>query len=417
MIKKQILMLIAIMLISTSAFSQKAELKAADKAVKKQDYATALSVLNQAEGLIANADAKSKAKYYYLKGMALYADGTKPENIDGVAEAFNQLLTVEEESGNATYSTSAGKILTELIQKIAEDAQKEFTSANAMKDSETYLRAAKGYERVYLLSPTDTSFLYNSALVSALGKGYEKSNRQYQQLLDLGYTGVYTVYKATNIVNGEPKYYNSKSEMDKEVKIGISENSSVETTDSKVSAMHKAMASNYSALEETDKALEAIGKAREINPKDYYLIIDEANIYFKKGDNITYKEKLEEAISINPSDPVLYFNVGVMNTEQGKFEEARKSYEVAIEKDPNYGDAYNAIGNLILQDLEKVQKELDANAANFTAYDRIKEEKWIPILQEALPFIEKSYEINNDDIVMKQLNSLYENLGMDKRVN
>ncbi|MBV1888368.1 MAG: hypothetical protein KUG51_03670, partial [Urechidicola sp.] len=242
MLKKQILMLVAILFIGVSAFSQKSELKAADKAVKKEDYAAALSALNSVESLIASADAKSQAKFYYLKGMALYANGTKPNNIDEVASTFNKLIEVEKASGTSTYSVEAGATLNTIINNTAKNAQKAYETAKTMNDDGSYVKAAKGYERVYVLSPSDTAYLHNSAILLAKGKAYEKSNEQYQQLLDMGYTGITTIYSAVSIVNDQPKYYNSKTEMDRDVKLGVSKEPKIETLKSKKNEIIKAIA-------------------------------------------------------------------------------------------------------------------------------------------------------------------------------
>ncbi len=417
MIKKQILMLVASILIGVSAFSQKSELKAADKAVKKGDYATALAAVNQAESLVANADSKTQAKFYYLKGMALYADGNNSENIDAVAEAFNQLLTIEQKSGSSTYSEAAGEILEKLITEVAETAQKDFESARAMNDSEGYNKAARGYERVYLLSPKDTSFLYNSALVSSIGKDYEKSNEQYQRLVDMGYTGVYTVYKATSKVDGEDMIFASEKDMDLKVKIGVADNPKIETSESKVNDMIIAIAKNHVAMGQDDKALEVFAVARENNPNDATLITEEAYAYYRLGNNEMFKQKLEEAIKFNPTDPNLYYNIGVTSMNIGDAESAKKSFEKVVELDPEYSQAYLNLGALVLDAEQEVLDELNANASNFAKYDRIKAEKLLPIYKEAIPYYEKAYEFDQDEPTKNLLNTLYENLGMEKRID
>jgi len=74
--KRQVLILSALF-ISMTVFGQKNELKTAEKAIKSNDFAAAIAAINQAEGLIANADQKTKAKFYYLKGKALYQNGSE----------------------------------------------------------------------------------------------------------------------------------------------------------------------------------------------------------------------------------------------------------------------------------------------------------------------------------------------------
>ena len=414
---KQIGIIALALIISVASFSQKSELKAADKAIKKEDFTAAMSALNSAEGLIANAEAKYQAKYYYLKGMALYANGTKPANIDDVATAFNKLIAIEQKSGDNTYSQTAGVTLNEIINKAAEDAQKAYKSASAMKDDAGYVKAAKNYERVFILSPTDTAYLNNSALLLAVGKAYEKSNEQYQQLLDMGYTGIETTYNAISTVNDEVISFKSQKDMNQKVKLGIAKDPKTEITKSKVNDIIKSIATNYSRMGDDEKALEAIERAREANPNDYDLVIEEANVYYRLGNNAMFKEKLEEAIKMNPTDPNLYFNVGVMNMNLGDNEAATISFKKAVELNPDFGDAYNNLGAMALDKAKPVQEELDANAMNFKKYDKIKEEKLLPIYKEALVYYEKAQELIPDDEALKNLvNSLYENLEIDKKV-
>ena len=95
--KRLIIMLIAFA-VSFATFAQKDELKAAEKALKKTDYAAAKVPIDNAEALIANTDDKTKAKFYYLKGET-YAGLTKTdptmENFEIASISFNTLLEIE----------------------------------------------------------------------------------------------------------------------------------------------------------------------------------------------------------------------------------------------------------------------------------------------------------------------------------
>jgi hypothetical protein len=53
---------------------------------------------------------------------------------------------------------------------------------------------------------------------------------------------------------------------------------------------------------------------------------------------------------------------------------------------------------------------------NFDKADQIKIEKMLPILNESLPFLEKAYEMQPSEGAKIQLNSLYENLSMEKHI-
>ncbi|MEX0595732.1 MAG: hypothetical protein WD512_04460, partial [Candidatus Paceibacterota bacterium] len=60
-----------------------------------------------------------------------------------------------------------------------------------------------------------------------------------------------------------------------------------------------------------DEAKNAFADARKINPKDVSLIISEANLYYNLGDFVTYKKIIEEAATKNPTNPELFYNLGV----------------------------------------------------------------------------------------------------------
>ena len=413
MIKKQLIMMSLSLFVGLATFAQKKELKAADKALIKKDYAGALSAISQAQGLIANADAKSKAKFYFIKGMALYGNGSN-SNVEVVAEALNKVLDLEK--GKATsYSSQAAQTLNNIATRLKDNAYKSFQSANASLNADDYKIAANGYLEVYKLMPTDTISLYSAAYLNYYGKDYQKSVDQFQQLLDVKFNGSSTIYKAISIVNGEDVIYNTKKEMDNQVRLKIVDNATVETTPSKVNDIIKYMALDYVGLGENEKALAAIAKARLISPNDFNLIINEANVYYEMGNNAKYTEKIEEALSIEPNNAGLHYNVGTLSMDIDS-EKAKKHLLKAIELKPDYAEAYGNMGNLVLKKADAVQKEMDANAMNFAKYDELKLTKKYPILKESLPYLEKSYELNPTDFAKKQLNSIYDTLDMEKRV-
>ena len=161
MIKKQLIVLSLSLFVGLATFAQKSELKAADKALKKKDYASALSAITQAESLIANADAKSKAKFYFIKGMALYGNGSNLK-IDAIADALNKVMEIEK--GKATsYSAQASQTLNNIAVELKDKAYKSFQTANASLNADDYKTAANNYVDVYQLMPADTVSLYSSA--------------------------------------------------------------------------------------------------------------------------------------------------------------------------------------------------------------------------------------------------------------
>lgn len=413
--RKQLIILSAFF-ISMTLFAQNDELKTAEKAVKSNDFATAITAINQAEGLIANADQKTKAKFYYLKGMALYQNGAPQANIEQVGAAFNQLISYENETNKPKYSAEVGQLLNKMIVSVAESASNNYNKAIETKENTDYLKAAKEFQQVYALSPRDTSYLDNAALVYYFAKDYDTSIKLYEQLLDLKYTGITTVYVATDKASGEDVVYGDKKAMDLQVKLGLAQNPREEKKDSRREMIFKNLAQNYSDKGNNEKALEIISKGRTEFPSSYSLLIDEANIYYKAGDNAKFKERLEEAIRLNPTEPTLYYNVGVMNMDQKNIDEAIKNFEKAIELKPDYADAYNNIGAAIIEKAAPIIDEMNKSLADFKKYDKLQAQQF-DIYRKALPYYEKAYELNPNSInVVQTLMGLYENLDMSAKL-
>lgn len=409
--KKRLLILSAIF-ISMTVFGQKNELKTAEKAIKSGDFESAIQAINQAEGLIANADQKTKAKFYYLKGKALYQNGSNQADIMKIGDAFNQLIDYEKGIKSFKYSDEIGELLNKLVQDVAGKASEDYDIAAQSKLPEDFIESAKGFHAVYVLSPTDTSFLDNAALLFNFGKDYETSKNLYEELLELGYTGISTSYIATNKTDGEEVTYSDKKSRDLQVKLGIAENPREEVRDSRREIVYKNLAQNYVSLEDSDRALEVISAGREEFPNSYSLLIDEANIYYHAGDNMKFKEKLEEAINLNPTEPTLYYNVGVMNMEQENTDEAVLNFRKAIELKPDYADAYNNIGAVIIEKANSIIEEMNNNLSNFEKYDKLQAQQF-EIYREAIPYYENAYKYDNKNIsVIQTLMGLYQNLEM-----
>ncbi|MBL4744858.1 MAG: tetratricopeptide repeat protein [Flavobacteriaceae bacterium] len=408
--------IVSALFVGMAVSAQKSEIKTAEKAVKSSDYPAALSALSQAEGLINEANAKKyKAKFLYLKAMATYANGASKDKMS-VGEAFKEVISYEKEMGKQKYSTEVEGLLSTLIFDLKETATDFYKEGAKTKDLETFNVAGKGFYEAYLLNPADTSSVDNAAMSYYAGKKYDKSMELYKFLLEKGYTGIYTQFIAKSKETGEVQLFNDEKTMKFQVKVGLVVEPETVVKESRRAGILARIARIHIAKEDNDNALIAIGVAREANPGDYSLLIDEANIYYRKGDTQKFKEKLEEAITLNPTDATLYYNVGVMNLDQKNIEEAIRNFKKAVELKPDYGDAYNNIGAAILQKAEVVVEEMNENSMDFDKYDAIKANKLDPIYREALPFYEKSYELSPSDSVRATLNGIYENLEMEKRV-
>ena len=70
-------------------------------------------------------------------------------------------------------------------------------------------------------------------------------------------------------------------------------------------------------------------------------------MYIKLERMDKFGELMIEAVELDPTNPVLFFNLGVVNANEDKIEAAIKFYKKAIELDPAYGDAYLNLGSYL----------------------------------------------------------------------
>ncbi|MDJ0645151.1 MAG: tetratricopeptide repeat protein [Flavobacteriaceae bacterium] len=404
--------LLAVM-IGFSAGAQKDELKAAEKALKGGDAAAAKSAISEAEGKLED---KYKGKFYFLKAKTYYDIAKKNTDAgayDTAAQAFQDLMAHENQTGKKKYTAEAQPMLQQLISDVSNKGIKEYQT----KD---FANAKKSLYQTYTLSKTDTTFLEYAANAAYLDKDFDTALKHFKSLKDLGYTGITTQYTAVNVESGERENLGSKAQMDLMVKTKQYKEPETKVTPSKRPTIIKNLAIILVEKGETENAMQAIKEAREADPSDIGMLITEANVLLKMGKKDEFKAAMEEATKSDPNNPVLHFNIGVINQEQGKIAEAKANYNKAIELDPNYSDAYLNLGSAMLEKDKELVEEMNNNLSNFKKYDQIKA-KQVELYKEVIPVYEKAFNMKKkeegkpDPEIARTLMSLYENVGMDDK--
>jgi tetratricopeptide (TPR) repeat protein len=397
--KKQIVVALAL-LIGAFSFAQKKELKAVEKAIKGNNFAEAKSVLTQIESLIGSADAKTQSKYYLLKGEALYANGAG-SNVD-FENAIENLDKVGPE-----YSSEINEIKAGMLQSI-------LTKANTSLEDQDYASSSKGFEYAYKLSPKDTMYLYFAASTAVNGQDYDTALKMYEELKDLGYTGIAEEYYAFNKEEGKEELFGSKQLRDISVKAGTHVKPEDRMTDSKLSEIVKNIALIYISQEKNEKAIEAMKDARAINPDDLNLLLAEANVHYKMGHIDRFKELMQEATSLNPTDPELQFNLGVLSFESGDKESAKSYYQKAIDLDPGYINAQINMAALILDSEQAIvdqMNNLGTSAADDKKYDELKAKRQ-QVYKDAIPYLKAALETDPNNLqAAKTLMNIYSAVG------
>jgi tetratricopeptide (TPR) repeat protein len=401
--KKQFIVALAL-LVSTLSFSQKSELKTAEKAIKSGNFADAKSAIESAESLIANADDKLKAKFYFLKGKALYADGKGADaDIKKAIESFNMVQKVEG-STKGKYGSSIGELKSNMLNNF-------LTKANAALQSKDYAASAIDFNNAYRMSPNDTLYLYYAASTAVSGQDYGTSLKYYEELRDLGYQGVAMEYTAVNKESGEVENFDNKEIRDLSLKAGTHIVPKDKESDSKSAEIVKNIALIHLSNGDNEKAIDAMKLAREQNPDDLGLLISEANVQLKMGNKDRFKELMEEATTKDPDNAELQYNLGVIAAEAGESEAAKKYYEKAISLDPSYVDAYNNMAVIILSEdapLIEEMNTLGTSSADNKRYDELRAERQ-KIFEAAIPYLETTFKLKPKDIqAAKTLMNIYQ---------
>lgn len=346
-------------------------------------------------------DDKTKAKFYYLQVQAL--NGTK--KYEDAAKAFSNLTETEKKSGKKKYVALAKPIVDQMTVAISRRAASLFT-----KDKD-YVNAAKDFLLAYVIDPTDTASLQNSALSSYNAQDFEASLEKYMKLKDLNYTGIRTIYYAKEKETGIERNLGSKTQRDNMVRLGQFKEPRDDVSTSKRGDIIKNIALLLNKTGKTDEAITMIQKVRAENPNDLSLLLTEADFYIKLKKMDKFGEMMEKAIKLDPNNPVLFYNLGIINGDRkGKEEEAIKYFKKAIELKPDYADAYISVYRLIMLKENAINKQMEG-LTDFDKYDELQAKK-VLIYKEALPFLEKGDSLKRSEDTVKILKSLYEILEM-----
>ncbi|MBT4062918.1 MAG: tetratricopeptide repeat protein [Flavobacteriaceae bacterium] len=393
------------------SYGQRKELRQAEKLLDQSFYNEALNVLSQIEPMIDGVDQKYQAHYYYLEGWALKGDSKFNESVASLKKAI--------EIDNKIKLNKYAEESSFLIEQVEADL---VNSAVADNKKEDYKSASKKLYDAYLINPdkeNNINYLYYAASSAVNAKEYDISLEYYLFLKNMGYTGITSEFFVTPVESGiEEKVTETEYNLFKSSKDHT--NPRIGKTESRLPEIVKNIALIYVQKGEVDLAISAIKEAREINPEDVNLLLSEADLYIKLGDKLKFKELMQEAITKDPNNAILYYNLGVINGDQGKFEDAMTYYKKALELDNSYAPTYLNIVGLILEGesglVEKMNAIVTSNKRSDQAiYDALELERE-NLYNDCLPYLEKLIEIDPKNIeALKTAKNIYYTVGENEK--
>ena len=403
--KKQVLS-VALGMCTMVTFAQKNELKSAEKAIKSQDYAAAITSVGAAERVISNADAKLKSKFYFLKGQA-YA-GKK--DYKTAAKAYNDLFAFEKQVGKMRYTDKAMPMLNVLKNELNEKA----FSLNEAKD---YKGSSKAFYLRYTLDKKDTMFLANAAQLALQGKNYTSAFNLYTELTATGYTGIRDVFEATDKATGKKVSFNSQKEMGFMVKSGAYINPSSTKTKSKRASISKSMVSILTQQKKYDEAIALIKKMRVVEPDNLDLLLSEAFLYNDLEQPLKFEALMKEATAKDPTNPDLFFNIGIVNYNEKKVDEAAKYFTKALELKADYPKGNWMLANtLLLKDEPIVAKMNDLPMSDMKGYEKLQKERDV-LFNSIMPILEKADAAERNVSSVRLLIGVYEQLEKTEKAD
>ena len=398
------IIVIIIMFTTVFGFSQKKELRNAEKRLNEGFYNEALDILSQIEGVIISSEQKYQAHYYYLLGWANKGD----TNYDDAVPLLRKAIDLDNFD---KYTEDAGILIDQIEIELVNLAVQD-------NKNEDFISASKRLYDAYLINPDkdeNVNYLYFAASSSVNGNDYQVALEYYNKLKKMNYTGIVSEYFITPVETqieekvSETEYNLFKSSKDYT-------NQRVGKTESRLPEIVKNIALIYVQLGETDMAVTAIEDARKIRPDDLNLLLSEADLYMKLGNKEKFKTLMQEAITKDPDNAILYYNLGVINVEQGEFEDAMNYYKKSLELDPNYASTYLNLVGLILEGEEVLVEQMNELAtsnkrSDFEKYDKLKQDRE-DLYASCLPYLEKLIEIDPTNIeALKTAKNIYYTVG------
>ena len=273
----------------------------------------------------------------------------------------------------------------------------------------------KSLEAAYNVSKRDTLYLYNAALVATEAKSYDIALNFYEELIDLGYTGISINYYATEKESGKEQVFQDMKSRDFSVDVL---NTHISPRDEMAESVEidilRSIAAIYRTKEDFDNSLKFLERAKSIDSLDINLILLESNIRWEMGEVDMYQSLITKALEIEPNNVDLIFNLGVVNADKGDHEMAIDYYNKAIAMDPTYTKAYLNAAALTLEKEGALIEEMNSlgmSTADYNRYDELKIERE-NLYRSAVPYLEKVYELENDNLnAARTLKNIFSALG------
>lgn len=412
------LAILMMLMICSNSFTQKKELRQINKLISESFFNEAESSLEAISSLVEVSDDKIKAQYYFYLAKV----SNELEKFNDAITAYESLKSINDSAYSTIIKTEFDFLYSQIETSIINSAVEDNRNSNYSIASDKLLMAYRMNEE------KNKDYLYYAAGSAVNSKEYDKALDYYVELKENNYTGVIDEYYITNNETGEEEKV-SETEFDLLKNSKDYSNPRVGQTESRYPEIVKNIALIYVQQGKNDVAIEAIQEARSIQPDDTSLILNEADLYIRISNNSDdesernlyrkkFKDLMELAITKDPENGILYYNLGVISSEQGENDSALAYYKKAIEFKPDYVDAYLNLVAVILDGEQSIVDEMNnlgTSKKDNIRYDELKVERE-NLYKECIPFLEKLIEVSPTNIdALNTLKNIYGVLGENEK--
>ena len=399
--------------------AQKKELRKIDKLVTESFFKEANSELQNFKSLILSSEDKYKAQFYFY-------DAKVSNELDEYENAINSLNELNKLNPTSNLPSKLQIDYSNLSLIIANDIVNA-----AIKDNqeENYLEGAKKLIMAYEMDKEEyIDYLYFAAGSAVNGRDYDLSLKYYLKLKNMNYTGIVDEYYVTNVESGVEEKVANQTEYELLKNSNDYTNPRIGQTQSRFPEIVKNIALIYLQQDKIDLAKEAIREAREVQPNDVTLLLNEADLFIRlsnaaKNDEemLIYRSKFKEsmkiAIEIEPENGILYYNLGVISSRENEVDDAENYYLKAISYKPDYTDAYLNLYNIYKGKDEAITQQMDKlgfskeDTKKYDEFKKLRQIEW----KKVLPIFENWYEIDSKNIdCLKILSGINNVIGNDE---
>ena len=381
----------------SSSFAQKEDLKALEKAIKRNNIEEATMLITKIAPLIEKADEVEKASFLYHKALNelnLSKNNIEPtKNKENAIESINKLLALETETKSKKYTTEILPVKNELLANIVNEAIQN-NKANKLQQS------SRLFNQAYQLSKTDTVYLFYAASDAVNAKDFDFAESKYKELVKLKYEGRMNTYVATSQISGNVESFGiDKKARDLAVKHGSHTKPETVVTNSVKPEIYNNLSQILINKENYSEGEQYALKAYEIDSNNVNSLMNVLYLYYNTNRLYKYLEYAKKGLDKFPKNETLLYNLGVIEFGNGNNDGATTYFNQILEINPKNFEALKGLGNIALQKdadiTTKINNLPNTNSANKQRTALMNDKK--KTYQEALNFYSKAKEVNSKD--------------------